>query len=805
MDIIDTFLKDFELGSKIYLVNKFNISKNGLNNKLNEYSIIFGDKDYINNKQMETSKLILNNVMKYLKESYNAICIKISDNELDTYEPLFYKTNVIDFNDCYYDERTKYTLYNPKNYFIDFAKKYNAKSIYSDLSHIDEAFRLNLDYIGINNDIIPTSILNKYSHECDIKITNDNVKYDLIFNDNIGLLKEKGIMILEQPIVNKNINKNIKLLGKIDKYYVYEKTKIDEDYPVKIDLVNCKGKHIFVVRDDIIIGGSKQRAWRMLNRIKESEIVYGGPYNGFAQVALAVGAKLTNKRFTMFLSKGDHKISYRSRMYGANIQIYKDYPLKDLQRVAEEYAKKNGAYLIPFGLDDEIFKEELYKSIRTNWDEKFKPKRIWVVAGYATLLRVLYKIFPTNVFFNVVQVGRTVWKDLLDESRTKLYIAPQKFFDDIDEIPPYPTVLSYDGKVWQFVEKYGQDGDYIWNVATENDIDDGMIYNKLNKEYERYILINEITVNQSYEMKNIIERWLLESANLALKKYDYVFAENIINNMTHFVNKLFIMEYVNKKIGNIKDANSFLTNMIDKIKSFINKKPINNLAKIIIGDNYIQYDKHKRNINKNRLKKLLIQGGEDNVVIMSLRYESILSTSQHWNMPLKNYERYYKQYNIRIEGFASPLNSQLYMIANDIYFCSVFEDTDKYFGSIGSFFDADLQNKNVSVGPPYTVDILNKVALKCVQECDKATILKNKILLLITFVAWKDTFAYESLSNSKYLIYKTQLDKDKHYYENYRENGKQVIARFNTVLFVLSVNNNELNFKNALNDMIVKV
>jgi hypothetical protein len=187
MDIIDTFLKDFELGSKIYLINKFNISKNGLNNnKLNEYSIIFGDKDYINNKQMETSKLILNNVMKYLKESYNAICIKISDNELDTYEPLFYKTNVVDFNDCYYDERIKYTLYNPKNYFIDFAKKFNAKSIYTDLSHIDEAFRLNLDYIGVNkNEIIPTSILNKYSHECNAKITHDDIKYDLIFNSNI--------------------------------------------------------------------------------------------------------------------------------------------------------------------------------------------------------------------------------------------------------------------------------------------------------------------------------------------------------------------------------------------------------------------------------------------------------------------------------------------------------------------------------------------------------------------------------------------------------------------------------------------
>ena len=98
---------------------------------------------------------------------------------------------------------------------------------------------------------------------------------------------------------------------------------------------------------------------------------------------------------------------------------------------------------------------------------KNNPVRIWLVAGSATLLKALYKVFPTS-YFLVVQVGKTIWPDQIEHGkRTQLYKSPHKFHERANKQPPYPTVSTYDAKLWEFVTKYGQGGDYIWNVGKD--------------------------------------------------------------------------------------------------------------------------------------------------------------------------------------------------------------------------------------------------------------------------------------------------------------------------------------------------
>ncbi|MGB1077794.1 MAG: hypothetical protein ACPG05_05750, partial [Bdellovibrionales bacterium] len=45
------------------------------------------------------------------------------------------------------------------------------------------------------------------------------------------------------------------------------------------------------------------------------------------------------------------------------------------------------------------------------------------------------------------------------------YHAPEKYHQKARILPPYPSALHTDAKVWQFVEEYGQEGDAIWNLA----------------------------------------------------------------------------------------------------------------------------------------------------------------------------------------------------------------------------------------------------------------------------------------------------------------------------------------------------
>ena len=94
------------------------------------------------------------------------------------------------------------------------------------------------------------------------------------------------------------------------------------------------------------------------------------------------------------------------------------------------------------------------------------PKTIWLVAGSATILSVLYEIFP-KTYFNVVQVGAKIWDDQLDKKRTTLYISDEKFSHIAEQQPPYPTVSTYDAKLWKYFLKYGKNNDYIWNVGKD--------------------------------------------------------------------------------------------------------------------------------------------------------------------------------------------------------------------------------------------------------------------------------------------------------------------------------------------------
>lgn len=68
--------------------------------------------------------------------------------------------------------------------------------------------------------------------------------------------------------------------------------------------------------------------------------------------------------------------------------------------------------------------------------------------------------------FMIVQVGKKIWTEQMDRIKNKeLFIAPEKFMDTALRQPPYVTIPWYDAKLWQFVEKHGENGDFIWNVA----------------------------------------------------------------------------------------------------------------------------------------------------------------------------------------------------------------------------------------------------------------------------------------------------------------------------------------------------
>ena len=241
--------------------------------------------------------------------------------------------------------------------------------------------------------------------------------------------------------------------------------------------INQRNINYKVFRDDYLIGGTKQRALiPLIEKINKEKYIYAGPAQGYAQIALAYTCKIMHKKAVLFLPKpmGNSKRTALTNyaMSFGSVELHEiPADLKTLQKHASDYADKNtDGHLLAFGGNEPVYLTELCKSIKYALPPQLKlkknnPTRIWLVAGSATILNVLYKVFP-DTHFCVVQVGKKIWPDQLND-RTTLYISTESFLDRAVIQPPYPSVATYDAKLFTFFLKHGLDGDYIWNVGKD--------------------------------------------------------------------------------------------------------------------------------------------------------------------------------------------------------------------------------------------------------------------------------------------------------------------------------------------------
>lgn len=245
-----------------------------------------------------------------------------------------------------------------------------------------------------------------------------------------------------------------------------------ESYPLEIITLTSSDKTFNLIQDTNLPAGTKQRGISFFYQLKESgilEVVTYGTVYGYGQVATAWCCKKVGLLCTIFLPT----TFPRTRMtrlaisFGATIvDVNPDngYPVTSiLGNKARSYAAKEpDRRLIEIGLDDADFIRCVAEDI-TRASAEIKPRRIWVAGGSGVLARALAKAFP-QAEICIVQVGRKIYPEVLEGINHRIYISPEAFRRNAELIPPYKSLRHYDAKVWRFVRKYGEEGDYIWNV-----------------------------------------------------------------------------------------------------------------------------------------------------------------------------------------------------------------------------------------------------------------------------------------------------------------------------------------------------
>ena len=94
-------------------------------------------------------------------------------------------------------------------------------------------------------------------------------------------------------------------------------------------------------------------------------------------------------------------------------------------------------------------------------------KHFWLAFGTGILYMALLKNFPQFIYHLVI-VGRNPTFDIRKEDiiyqGNKDESGKNIFYQDTRAEVPYPTILSYDGKIWDFLP-YEDDDALVWNTG----------------------------------------------------------------------------------------------------------------------------------------------------------------------------------------------------------------------------------------------------------------------------------------------------------------------------------------------------
>lgn len=225
----------------------------------------------------------------------------------------------------------------------------------------------------------------------------------------------------------------------------------------------------FVLRDDLLYGGTKRRA---LSRCLEpgKEYVFATPAEGNAQLALALSAADCGARATLFVAARSALAPRTALAKEAGAKVVEIRPgyLTTVQARARAYAEQEGAELLGLGVRSEASEAALTEVCeevaRTLALVAFAPfvGAVFFAIGSGTLARCLYRAFSGPC--HGVIVGHEP-KPAAIPGGVFLHRAPERWAQAAELLPPWPATPNYDAKVWRFALERGKPGDLVWTVA----------------------------------------------------------------------------------------------------------------------------------------------------------------------------------------------------------------------------------------------------------------------------------------------------------------------------------------------------
>jgi cysteine synthase len=223
---------------------------------------------------------------------------------------------------------------------------------------------------------------------------------------------------------------------------------------------------VWVVRDDLIPGGSKSRFLPYIIQ-GAREVVYGAPFCGGAPVALAyVGATL-GIAVTIFYAKRrvPHPRQRRVRQMGARIVWVPMGFMSHVQQKARLYAEQNRALFLPLGFDVSAAEKPFVTSMKTVRDAlRFDPDEVWCATSSGMLARCLSEAFPSSRIKAVTVGLKSRHEQQAFASNVELVPTRYAFAQESRVSAPFPICPNYEAKAWELCVQRRNVRALFWNV-----------------------------------------------------------------------------------------------------------------------------------------------------------------------------------------------------------------------------------------------------------------------------------------------------------------------------------------------------
>lgn len=295
---------------------------------------------------------------------------------------------------------------------------------------------------------------------------------------------------------------------------------------------------------------------------------------------------------------------------------------------------------------------------------------------------------------------------------------------------------------------------------------------KMGELYELYVKIHR---KYNIPVKNF-NRWIFSHSLHSNKEYDPVIPNiSSYEEIYDIFNNAFKKKSKDQNV-NIKNITEELLLKAKKITDEIKKFNIKIIsAKLIYDNNFFIFEYNgkiwKKQIDSEIIKHLdnLYNGSEKikylRIFRLIVRYENIeFERNNQGASPKKIFEILEKN-GCKMELFAAPQYSYFKK------YCSAYYDTDKYFGSKGSFMKFYPKN-GIYQGAPLNSNYFLNTILKHIIEILKNA---NKICFILFLPDWND-LEYLNVIDKMKGCYKYVISKDTQIYESKNINGKSEIT-----------------------------